>query len=115
MKNTLLKIILSIFFLTLVGFETHNNTTTEINSVSYFQTINGLYTYSDSSLKSEVQISGASWRRKVILHNIDTSYDSGIVKNSDLYDSSGLYKLGSTNGKTVKIAMGNKVVIHYKK
>ena len=84
--------------------------------------INGIYTFSDSSIKSIVTVSENNWFGKLIIKsnfgssydNSNASYSSGKVKNGILYDDSGIVECGSVNGASLSIPIGDSRVIHYK-
>ncbi len=73
------------------------------------ESINGTYSYSDNSAEIDLTVNGNMWScRSVIKHgfgneydNENTDYQSGVIKGSDLYDSSGMVKIGYVNGKSL--------------
>ena len=82
------------------------------------KSINGIYSYSDSSAESTITVSGNSWFGKLVLKsefNSNASYSSGIVSDGVLYDDSGYIKLGSVNGTSLSMPIGSNRVTHYKK
>ena len=86
------------------------------------KSINEVYSYADSSVKSTITVSGSRWSGKlVIITGLGSSYDdsnasygSGIVKQGKLYDDSGYIELGSVNGTSLTIPIGSSRVTHYK-
>ena len=86
------------------------------------KSINGVYSYSDSSLESTITVSGDSWFGKLVIKtgfgssydNSNASYSSGIVRDGILYDDSGYIELGSVNGTSLSMPIGSSRVTHYK-
>ena len=82
------------------------------------ETINGTYTYSDNSVELEITISGDSWYGKtMIVTGFGSDYDSqnaqrdnGIVNGNDLYESSGMVKIGYVSGKSLTTSIGGQRV-----
>lgn len=72
---------------------------------------NGRYTYTESGgVESVVTVSGTSWSATLKLCDYcDKSYESGIVKDGRLYDSTGYVEVGSISGSslTMRSAAGN--------
>jgi len=81
-------------------------------------TINGVYTYKDNSAILKITVSGNSWSGKTIMisgageeyDNQNAKYDNGIVKGSDLYESSGNVKIGYINGNSLTTSIANSQV-----
>ena len=86
------------------------------------KSLNGVYSYSDNSVKSIVTISENRWRAKLIIisgfgdsyDNSNASYSSGIMKDGVLYDDSGYIELGSADGNSLFIQISSSMVTHYK-
>ena len=86
------------------------------------QSINGVYSYSDSSLESVITVSGNSWHGKLVIKsgfgssydNFNASYSGGVVRNGVLYDESGYIELGVLSGNTLSMPIGSTRVIHYR-
>lgn len=103
--------------------ETTNNQAekTIINQVE--ETINGTYTYSDNSVELEITVSGDRWYGKtMIVTGFGSDYDSqntvrdnGIVNGNDLYESSGMVKIGYISGKSLTTSIGGNYVTLRKK
>jgi hypothetical protein len=80
--------------------------------------IDGTYTFSDNSAKLEILIMGDAWSGKTIMisgfgadyDNKQAQYENGVVKGNDLYDSSGLIKIGSVNGKSLSTSVAGQSV-----
>lgn len=78
------------------------------------ETINGTYTYSNNSFELEISISGDSWYGKTMIvsgfgsdyDSQNAQYDNGIVDGNDLYDSSGMVKIGYVSGKSLTLSSG---------
>ena len=105
------------------SLEAEKKNTNNQSSKSFHQkSINGVYSYSDNSVKSIVTISENRWRAKLIIisgfgdsyDNSNASYSSGIVKDGVLYDDSGYFELGSANGTSLAIQISSSMVTHYK-
>jgi hypothetical protein len=73
----------------------------------------GVYTYSESSFTFKITVIGSRWSGvSKICQYCDTEYDSGIVKGTDVYDSSGYVKIGYISGNTlVTSAGGNRITL----
>jgi hypothetical protein len=82
------------------------------------ESINGLYSYEDNSAKLTIRISGNSWSGKTIIitgfgsdyDNQNAQYDNGIVNDNDLYESSGMVKVGYVNGNSLTTSVGGQSV-----
>jgi hypothetical protein len=82
------------------------------------ESINGLYSYEDNSAKLTIRISGNSWSGKTIIitgfgsdyDNENAQYDNGIVNDNDLYESSGIVKVGYVNGNSLTTSIGGQSV-----
>ena len=105
------------------SLEVDKTNTNNQSSKSFQQkSINGVYSYSDNSVKSIVTISENRWRAKLIItsgfgdsyDNSNASFSSGIIKDSILYDDSGYFELGSANGTSLAIQISSIMVTHYK-
>lgn len=98
------------------GSKGTNNTKSTNTQVE--ETINGTYTYSDNSVELEITISGDSWYGKtMIVTGLGSVYDSqnaqrdnGIVNGNDLYESSGMVKIGYVSGKSLTTSIGGQRV-----
>jgi hypothetical protein len=83
------------------------------------ESINGLYSYEDNSAKLSIIVSGSSWTGKTIIvtgfgseyDNLNTQYDTGIMKGNDLFESSGMVKVGYIKGNSLITSMVGKSVI----
>lgn len=86
------------------------------------KSIDGVYSFSDSSAESNITVSGNSWFGKLVIKsgfgasydNSNASYTSGIVRDGILYDDSGYIELGSVNGTSLSMPVGSRRVTHYK-
>ena len=105
------------------SLEASKTNTNDIPYKSFQQeSINGVYSYSDNSVKSIVTISENRWRAKLIIisgfgdsyDNSNASYSSGIMKDGVLYDDSGYIELGSADGNSLVIQISASMVTHYK-
>jgi len=108
------------------GSETNteiNNSMNSNKSSAQTQTVNGVYKYSDSSVKSTVTVSGNSWRGKLVIvtgfgdsyDNSNASYSNGVVKNDKHYDSSGYVQIGSVNGRSLSFTSGALAGVSHRK
>lgn len=87
------------------------------------ETINGTYTYSDNSVELEITISEDSWYGKTMIvtgfgseyDSQNAQYDNGTVNGNDLYDNSGMVKIGYVSGKSLTISIGGQRVTLRKK
>lgn len=78
------------------------------------QSILGTYSYSDNSLDCTITIYGSSWNGKIIAKsgfgseydNQNAQIENGIVKDNDLYESSGTVKIGFVHGNSLTTTMG---------
>ncbi|MCF8396768.1 MAG: hypothetical protein K9G58_01285 [Bacteroidales bacterium] len=87
------------------------------------ETINGTYTYSDNSVELEITISEDSWYGKTMIvtgfgseyDSQNAQYDNGTVNGNDLYDNSGMVKIGYVSGKSLTTSIGGQRVTLRKK
>jgi len=85
--------------------------------------VNGRYMYSDSNLELEITVSGETWRGKTRIisgigseyDNQNAQYDYGIIKGTDLFESSGIVKIGYIKGKTITTSIAGQMVTLRKK
>ena len=54
-------------------------------------------------LAATLTINGNTWSAKSQLGSASPEYNSGVVKGSDLYDESGMIKIGYVSGKTARM------------
>jgi len=95
-----------------------NYNTTEQSKAKEETTINGVYTYKDNSAILKISVSGDLWSGKTIMisgagedyDNQNAKYDNGIVKGSDLYESSGNIKIGYISGNSLTTSVANSQV-----
>lgn len=86
------------------------------------QTIDGTYSAKDRSGEIIITITGNSWTGKTIMRsgvgsdydNENAQYDNGIIKGNDLYESSGMVKVGYVNGNSLTTSAGSNVVTLHK-
>jgi hypothetical protein len=82
------------------------------------ETVEGTYSYKDNSVEILITISGSFWRGKTIMitgfgsdyDDQNAQYDNGIVKGKDLYESSGMVKIGYVDGNSLTTAVGDQRV-----
>jgi hypothetical protein len=78
----------------------------------------GGYSFEDNSAKLNIIVDGNSWSGKTIIisgfgaeyDNQNAIYDNGVVKGSDLYESSGMIKIGQIKGNFLMTSVGGKHV-----
>jgi hypothetical protein len=77
---------------------------------------NGRYTYTESGgVESIVTVSGTGWSSTLKLCDYcDKDYESGIVKDGKLYDSSGYVEIGSVSGSSLTMRTANGNMTHRK-
>lgn len=100
----------------------NNSKSNQSNSQSHKQvdveSIDGTYSYRDNSAELVIRISGNSWSGKTMMvtgfgsdyDNQNAQYDNGIVKGNDLYESSGMVKVGYVNGNSLTTSVGGQSV-----
>ena len=114
MKNIYSIGLITLLFLCSCSNGSSNNQSSEANKQ---KSINGIYSYSDSSAESTITVSGNSWFGTLVLKSefsSKSSYSSGIVRDGMLYDDSGYIELGSVNGTSLSMPIGSSRVTHYK-
>ena len=118
MKNIYSIGLITLLFLCSCSNGSSNNQSSKPNKQ---KSINGVYSYSDSSAESTITVSGNSWFGKLVIKsglgssydNSNASYSSGIVRDGILYDDSGYIELGSVNGTSLSMPIGSSRVTHY--
>ena len=119
MKNIYSIGLIALLFLCSCSNGSSNNQSSKPNKQ---KSINGVYSYADSSAKSTITVSGSRWSGKLVIitgfgssyDNSNASYSSGIVKDGKLYDDSGYIELGSVSGTSLTMPIGSSRVTHYK-
>ena len=105
------------------GNNSERSTNSESTNNQVEETINGTYTYSDNSVELEITVSGDRWYGKTMMvTGFGSDYDSqnaqrdnGIVNGNDLYESSGMVKIGYVSGKSLTTSIGGQRVTLRKK
>ncbi len=107
------------FITLLIIYSCENNSENSSNLISTNtmakDTINGTYTYSNNYVLNEITISGSSWYGKTMVvtgfgssYDKNANYDNGTVKGNNLYESSGMIKIGYVSGKSLITSIGKK-------
>lgn len=79
------------------------------------KTPDGTYEYSDYFMEVTMRVAGSSWSATIKYKSgNDTEYESGTVAGNDLYDSSGLFKVGYISGNSIKTTFGEKRITLYR-
>jgi len=96
---------------------TLSSSTKDDNPKTDIQTrADGTYSYNDESAKISITINGERWIGKTtIISGMGDSYDnpeyqSGIVKGNELYEESGMVKIGYVNGRNLITTIGGSTV-----
>jgi hypothetical protein len=78
------------------------------------ETRDGTYTYSDYFMEVTMRVSGSRWSATIRYKSgNDAEYESGSVSGNDLYDSSGLFKIGHISGNSIQTTFGEKrITLH---
>jgi hypothetical protein len=96
----------------------NSNSNSQTKQKEEAQTVDGTYSYKDNSAELVITISGNSWSGKTMMvtgfgsdyDNQNAQYDNGIVKGNDLYESSGMVKVGYVNGNSLTTSIGGQSV-----
>ncbi len=84
--------------------ETKEKTNLESNEIK----VDGVYTGSKNisgiKLKAKLTISGNTWSAMSSLGDDDIEYQSGVIKGHDLFDESGMIKIGYVAGNSASIS-----------
>ena len=100
------KALLLLLLVPMVSFGQNNNNS-KSNSSNSSISINGVYVYIERDFSFKITVTGSRWSGvSKICQYCDTEYDSGIVKGTDIYDSSGYVKIGYISGKTLVTSYG---------
>lgn len=98
------------------------NSTSSAPQQDESNSIDGTYSFKDNSVEVTVTIDGNTWSEKTtIISGINSDYDEqnaqydeGIVKGNDLYDGSGMIRVGFVNGNRLNITVANQTVTLFK-
>jgi hypothetical protein len=98
--------------------ETSTQTTTIDKEASKNNSPSGIYTFSDNSAELEITVSGETWSGKTKIisglgndyDNQNIKYDNGAVKGNELYESSGMVKIGEIDGNSLTTSIAGKQV-----
>jgi len=82
------------------------------------ESVDGLYTYEDNSAKLRIRVSGSSWSGKTLIvsgfgeeyDNQNAQYDNGIIKGKELFENSGMVKVGYISGNSLTTSIGGQSV-----
>jgi hypothetical protein len=94
-----------------ISTDEHSNTQEEIAT-----NINGLYKYKDESIRMEINVNVDIWRGSTTIitgmgDDYDkTEYESGVVNGSDLFESTGMVKIGYISGRSLTTSIGGSSV-----
>lgn len=84
-----------------------SNTSGQSEQSTEDASIDGVYSGSTSisglELVAELTISGDRWSARSQLGSDSQEYQNGVVNGNDLYDDSGMIKIGYVSGSTVRI------------
>jgi hypothetical protein len=97
---------------------TQESSTSPSESVNTPESIDGTYTYSDDSGAFEISIYGNQWSGKTLIKsgmgyeydNQNAQYESGVVKDNNLYDSSGLSQIGYVSNGTISTTIAGQQI-----
>lgn len=119
MKNIFL-VFLAIIILIASGCENNSDRSSSSKSANaqFEETIDGTYTLSNNTMKLEITIIGNVWIGRTIIvsgfgsdyDNQNAEYDNGYVKGNDLYENSGMIKIGYVSGKSITTTIGRQYV-----
>jgi len=109
---------ISVFIMSCENNTKNNQSNSQSNKQVDVETTDGIYSYKDNSAELVITISGNSWRGKTMMvtgfgsdyDNQNAQYDNGIVKGNDLYESSGMVKVGYVNGSSLTTSIGSQSV-----
>ena len=95
-----------------------DNNVGDSNSVTDVSSINGTYSYNDNSAELDVTVNGNMWSFKSTIKsgfgdeydNNNSQYDSGIIKGNDLYEKSGMVKIGYVSGNSLTTSFSGRQV-----
>jgi hypothetical protein len=98
--------------------ETSTQTTTIDKEASKNNSPSGIYTFPDNSAELEITVSGETWSGKTKIisglgndyDNQNIKYDNGAVKGNELYESSGMVKIGEIDGNSLTTSIAGKQV-----
>jgi uncharacterized protein with FMN-binding domain len=86
---------------------TENSSSNQKEQPKEEESIDGIYSGSRNmsglELTAELTISGSSWSASSQLGYDSPEYQNGIVKGKELYDASGMIKIGYVSGNTASI------------
>jgi len=82
------------------------------------ESVDGLYTYEDNSANLSIRVSGISWSGKTLIvsgfgeeyDNQNAQYDNGIIKGKELFENSGMVKVGYISGNSLTTSIGGQSV-----
>jgi len=105
------------------GNNSDKSNNTKSTNTEVEEKIDGTYTYSDNSVELEITISGDGWFGKTMIvtgfgsdyDSQNAQYDNGTVNGNDLYESSGMVKIGYVSGKSLTTSIGGQRVTLRKK
>ncbi|WP_445956229.1 hypothetical protein [Yeosuana sp.] len=111
MKNIYLVLSIIILFLS-------NGCKNKSANIKTEETIYGTYSFKDNSVELEITIIGNTWNGKIIIvtgfgsdyDNQNAQYNNGTINDNDLYDSSGMLKIGYVNGNSLHTSVGGQSV-----
>lgn len=113
MNNLFAAILMTTIFLSISCGNTNMNSTESDTTWVEEETTDGVYRYSDSSVEAEVTVSGDTWYAVAIpISGFGEDYDqqnamieSGLVDGNDLYESSGMIKIGRISGTSLRLPL----------
>jgi len=102
-------------------FLLEKNTTTSTSNINESRlekeiNVDGIYQYKDESVNISITVHGDSWfGQTTIISGMGDDYDkpeyqSGIVKGQELFETSGMVKIGYVNGSKLVTSIGDNTV-----
>ncbi len=100
LKQSISVVVISFFILLYYGSSDNNSSSSISDKPS--ENKNGVYSYYENSASFKITVYQDSWSGTTkICQYCDVEYDNGIVKGTDLYDSSGFIKIGYISGNSL--------------
>jgi hypothetical protein len=83
------------------------------------ESIDGIYSYEDNSSKLSITLSGNYWQGKTMIisgfgegyDSRNAQYENGIARGKELFESSGMVKIGYVSGNNLYTSIGGQSAI----
>ena len=120
-KNSVIMLIvlfIVVFFAITIALNNKTRNENDSSVSTEVESVNGTYSYTDNSADLNLTVNGNMWSLKSTIKsgfgdeydNDNSQYDSGMMKENDLYDKSGMVKIGYVSGNSLTTSFSGRQI-----